>query len=153
MILVQIFQPSTVVAQKLVKILYEKWSLIELLLDNFLANRLSLLTKFASKWNAVGRWPLLYWSAGLQSTTKNLTPSFWKTHGVKQKERVKSEGWTNKQDILKQVIFSSPSNIPCKIILTMCYLGIRGTKKYKYKKYRLFQCKWTCMKITTYPVT
>ena len=119
MILVQIFQASTVVAQKLVKILYEKWSLIELLLDNFLANRLSILTKFASKWNAVGRWPLLYWSAGLQSTTKNLTPSFWKSHEVKQKECVKSEGWTNNQTYLS----------------------------------KLFQCKWTCMKIATYQVT
>lgn len=117
MILVQIFQASTVFAQKLVKILYEKWSLIELLLDNFLANRLSILTKFASKWNAVGRWPLLYWSAGLQSTTKNLTPSFWKTHEVKQKECVKREGWTNNQDILKKVIsvqmnLYENSNIP-----------------------------------------
>lgn len=29
-------------------------------------------------------------------------------------------------------LHSSPSNIPCKIILTMCYLGIGGTNKYKY---------------------
>ena len=30
------------------------------------------------------------------------------------------------------MLLSSPSNIPCKIILTMCYLGIGGTNKYKY---------------------
>lgn len=43
----------------------------------------SVLTRLASKWKAVGRWPLLYWSAGLQSTTKNLTPSFWKMEQIK----------------------------------------------------------------------
>lgn len=73
-------------------------------MDIFLANRLSILTKFASKWKAVGRWPLLYWSAGLQSTTKNLTPSFWITHEVKKKECVKSEGWADEQDTPKQFI-------------------------------------------------
>ena len=26
-----------------------------------------------SRWNAVGRWPELYWSAGRQSTKKNFT--------------------------------------------------------------------------------
>ena len=32
-------------------------------------------TKLASKWKAVGKWPLLYCSAGRQSTTKYFTPS------------------------------------------------------------------------------
>ena len=34
---------------------------------------------------------------------------------------------------------SSPSNIPCKIILTMCYLGIGGTNKYNTIQYNTIQ--------------
>ena len=42
---------------------------------------------------------------------------------------------------LLDVPLSSPSNIPCKMILTMCYLGIGGTNKYKIQNTKKIQAR------------